>query len=158
MSLLNAPEYDPVRERRRTIRIVSVIVLVLVTIIVVWVNRFWPEEHKADKFFSAIVRKNFEQAYGLWMSDPRWQQHPEKYPKYKFGEFYRDWGPGSEWGQIKAYKIAGAGECHGGGGSGVVVKVIVNDRATPTMVWVEKGDKSMSFPPCEPDQDFIIGQ
>ena len=44
MSLLNAPEYDPVRERRRTIRIVSVIVLVLVTIIVVWVNRFWPEE------------------------------------------------------------------------------------------------------------------
>ena len=35
------------------------------------------------------------------------------------------------------------------GGSGVVVDVVVNDRAQHAQVWVEKSDKTLSFPPCE---------
>jgi hypothetical protein len=29
------------------------------------------------------------------------------------------------------------------------VDVVVNDRAEHAQVWVEKSDKTLSFPPCE---------
>lgn len=82
------------------------------------------------------------------MHDPDWSQHPDKFPKYPYGDFYRDWGPGGEWGLIKTQKVYGASTCPGPG-SGVVVDVIVNDRAEHAQVWVEKGDKTLSYPPCE---------
>ena len=73
---------------------------------------------------------------------------PTDHPKYPFNEFYRDWGPGGEWGLIKTQKVYGASTCPGGG-SGVVVDVIVNDRAEHAQVWVEKSDHTLSYPPCE---------
>ena len=36
---------------------------------------------------------------------------PGQYPKYPFNEFYRDWGPGGEWGLIKTQKVYGASPC-----------------------------------------------
>ena len=36
-----------------------------------------------------------------------------------------------------------------GGGSGIVVDVIVNDRTEHAQVWVEKSDRTLSYPPCE---------
>ena len=82
------------------------------------------------------------------MHDPTWQQHPQNHPKYPFNDFYRDWGPGGEWGLIKTQKVYGASTCPGGG-SGVVVDVIVNERTEHAQVWVEKSDKTLSYPPCE---------
>jgi len=82
------------------------------------------------------------------MHDPQWQQHPDQHPKYLFNDFYRDWGPGGEWGLIKTQKVYGASTCPGGG-SGVVVDVIVNDRTEHAQVWVEKSDHTLSYPPCE---------
>jgi hypothetical protein len=35
------------------------------------------------------------------------------------------------------------------GGTGVTVVVIVNGRSEAANVWVEKNDKTMSFPPRE---------
>jgi hypothetical protein len=82
------------------------------------------------------------------MHDPNWQQHPAKYSQYPFNDFYRDWGPGGEWGLIKSHRIYGSANPKGGG-SGVVVEVIVNDRSQHAQVWVEKGDKTISFSPYE---------
>ena len=77
-----------------------------------------------------------------------WKQHPDKYPRYPLNQFIQDWGAGGQWGIIKSYKVNGASTC-GSGASGVVVDVIVNDRAEHAQLWVEKSDKTLSPPPCE---------
>jgi hypothetical protein len=99
-----------------------------------------------DRFFDALQQRNYETAYGIWMHDPNWKQHLDKYKEYPFNDFYRDWGPGGEWGIIKSHKIYGAGT-PSGGGSGVIVEVVVNGRAEHARVWVEKSDKTLSFSP-----------
>ena len=146
MTLLDAKEYDPQKERKTRVRIISAIVALLVLAFLGWWFRYWPEERVADRFFDALQHQNYEAAYGIWMHDPEWRQHRDRYPKYPYNEFYRDWGPGGEWGLIKSHKVYAVG-APPGGGSGVVVDVTVNDRAERARVWVEKSDKTMSFSP-----------
>jgi hypothetical protein len=146
MTLLDARSYDPEKERKKKIRIISAVVLTLVVAFVVWWFRFLPEQRVADRFFDALQQQQFEVAYGIWMHDADWQHHMDRYPKYPYNEFYRDWGPGGEWGAIKSHKIYAIGTPPGGG-SGVIVDVTVNDRALPARVWVQKSDKTMSFSP-----------
>lgn len=148
MTLLDAKEYDPEKSRKRRTRIISIIVLALVVAFLGWWFRFWPEEHTAGNFFEALQKQDYKGAYAVWMHDPNWQQHPAQYSKYPFNDFYRDWGPGGEWGLIKTAKVYGASTCPGPG-TGVVVDVIVNDRTEHAQVWVEKSDKTLSYPPCE---------
>jgi hypothetical protein len=146
MTLLDAKEYDPEKERKRKTRLISVVVVVLLAAGLAWWFRFWPEERVAERFFDALQQQSYESAYAIWMHDPQWRQHPDRYPKYPFNEFYRDWGPGGEWGVIKSHKTYAVGSPPGGG-SGVIVDVTVNDRAQPARVWVQKSDKTMSFSP-----------
>jgi hypothetical protein len=113
-----------------------------------WWNRFWPEKHIADKFFSTLQKNDFETAYGIYYHDPAWKQHPQNHPQYPFSEFWRDWGPGGQWGVVKGFKIYGASNCPGGG-SGVVVDLIVNDRTQHAQLYVDKSDKTISTPPCD---------
>jgi len=146
MTLLDAKEYDPEKERRKKVRIISAIVFLLLAGFFLWWFRYWPEQRVADHFFDALQKQDYESAYGIWMQDPQWRQHPDRYKKYPFREFYTDWGPGGQWGSVKSYKIYAAGTPPGGG-SGVIVDLIVNDRAEHARVWVEKSDKTMSFSP-----------
>ena len=148
MTLLDAKEYDSAKDRKRRNRIISAVVVVLVLLFLAWWFRYWSEERLVGKFFDALQKQQYEVAYGIWMRDPDWKQHPERHPRYPFGDFYRDWGPGGEWGLIKTQKVFGASTCPGGG-SGVVVDVVVNDRAEHAQVWGEKSDHTLSFPPCE---------
>jgi hypothetical protein len=146
MTLLDAKEYDPEKERRKKVRIISAIAFLLLAGFFLWWFRYWPEERVAEHFFDALQKQDYESGYGIWMHDPQWRQHPERYKKYPFNEFYTDWGPGGQWGLVKSYKIYAAGTPPGGG-SGVIVDIIVNDRAEHARVWVEKSDKTMSFSP-----------
>jgi hypothetical protein len=146
MTLLDAQEYDPARERRRRIRIISIIVLALVVVGLAWAYHNWPEEHVVDRFFDALQQKDYEDAYGIWMHDPAWKQHAQKYAKYSYGDFYNDWGPGGEWGTVNSHKIYASGAPRGGS-SGVIVEVVVNDRSEHARIWVEKSDKTLSFSP-----------
>lgn len=146
MTLLDAKEYDPEKERRKKVRIISAIVFVLLAAFFLWWFRYWPEQRVAEHFFDALQKQDYESGYGIWMHDPQWRQHPDHYKKYPFNEFYTDWGPGGQWGLVKSYKIYAAGTPPGGG-SGVIVDMIVNDRAEHARVWVEKSDKTMSFSP-----------
>ena len=145
---MDAKEFDEAGARRKKIRIVVIVVTLLVLGFLAYQFRFWPEERLVDKFFAALQRQDYETAYGLYMADPAWRQHPQQYPLYPYNEFYRDWGPGGEWGLIKTAKVYGASTCPGPG-TGVVVDVIVNDRSEHAQVWVEKSDKTLSYPPCE---------
>jgi hypothetical protein len=123
-------------------------VVLLVLTFLAWWFRYWPEQRIVGHFFDALQKQDYKTAYGIWMHDPNWAQHPGNYAKYSYGDFYRDWGPGGEWGLIKTQRVYGASTCPGPA-SGVVVDVVVNDRAEHAQVWVEKSDRTLSYSPCE---------
>lgn len=148
MTLLDAKEYDFEKSRKKKTRIISAIAILIVVLCIGWFFRYLPQQRTVGHFFESLQKQDYKTAYGIWMHDPEWQKHPDKFPKYPFNEFYRDWGPGGEWGLIKTYKVYGASTCSGPG-TGVVVDVVVNDRTEHAQVWVEKSDKTLSFPPCE---------
>jgi hypothetical protein len=148
MTLLDAQEFDEAKARRKKQRIILIVSVLLIVLGLGWWFRYWPQEHVVGKFFDALQKQDFNTAYGIWMHDPEWKQHPGDHPKYRFDEFYRDWGPGGEWGAIKTQRVNGSASCPGGG-SGIVVDVVVNDRAEHAQVWVEKSDHTLSFPPCD---------
>jgi hypothetical protein len=148
MTLLDAKEFDPEKESRKRKRLILIITVIVIILFFGWWFRYWPEEHTVGKFFDALQKQDFRTAYGIWMRDPNWPQHPGDHPKYSFNDFYRDWGPSGEWGPIKTVKVNGASTCPGPS-SGVLVDVIVNDRTQHAQVWVEKSDHTLSYPPCE---------
>ena len=154
MTLFEAQPYDAARARKKRNIILAVIAAIIVIGVVVWLNRFWSEEHIVDQFFTALQQQNFERAYGVWMHDPDWKQHPERYTRYSYNDFIKDWGPGGEWGVIKSHHVDGAAVPSGYSGSpfatasGVVVVITVNDRvADKAHIWVQKDDKTLGFSP-----------
>jgi hypothetical protein len=147
MTLMDAKEFDEAGARRRKMRIVTIVGTVLVLGFLAYQFRFWPEEHLVDKFFTALQKQNYETAYAIYRADPEWKQHVQQHSDYPYSDFYRDWGPGGEWGLIKNYKIYASGECPHGG-SGVVVEVIVNNRADHEQLYVQKSEKTFSPSPC----------
>jgi len=144
---MDAQQYDEARDRRRQ---KFIIVGVLVALILAWVGyhmRNYPERHAADKFFAALQKGDVEAAYALWMQDPNWKQHPQKYSNYTFGDFSQDWGPSGEWGIIKSYKV----NCSYSSGSGVIVEVTPKQRPAHANVWVDQSDKTLHVSPHEID-------
>lgn len=158
MTLFEAKPYDPRQGRKRRNIIIAIVFAVLVVGLIWWQLRFWPEERVVDRFFDALQQQNFEQAYGIWMNDPGWKQHPSQYSRYSFDDFKKDWGASGEWGVIKSHKIYAAGYPPRGRGapsfgtpSGVVVIVTVNDRiAHKASLWVQKSDNTLGFSPYVP--------
>ncbi len=94
MTLFEAQPYDPARARRRRSRIIVIAVVVLVLGLLAWHFRYWREERQVDRFFDALQEQKFEQAYGVWMNDPDWKQHPDKYSRYHVFRFHEGLGPG----------------------------------------------------------------
>ncbi len=147
MTLLDAQPYDAAKTRRRNIRIMVTIAVVIVLAALAWMYRNWPEEHSVDKFFAALEHQNYEAAYGIYFNDPGWLQHRQKYSQYTYADFYRDWGPGGEWGLIKSYRIYGSANTKGFGRGGVVVEVIINERSEHARMFVQKSDKTLTVYP-----------
>jgi hypothetical protein len=148
MTLLDAQQFDPAKERRRKIRIALACFGIVVLLVIAWMYRNWPEEHAVDKFFTALQKQDYETAYGIYFHDPAWRQHQQKYSQYTYADFYRDWGPGGEWGLIKSHRIYGSAGTKGfGSGGGVVVEVIVNERAEHARMFVQKSDKTLTVYP-----------
>lgn len=147
-TILTAPPYDPKRSRRKRLIITAVAAGLLIVAALVYQFRYWPQERIVGNFFAALQAKDYDRAYGTWMADPNWRQHPDAHRRYSFGEFYQDWGPGGEYGLITSYHVDAAGTPKHGG-SGVVVQVTVNARTKKAFIWVEKSDKTLSFSPFE---------
>jgi hypothetical protein len=92
----------------------------------------YPEEQAVKRFLAAVEQKNYEQAYRLWQ--------PSKY--YTFNNFNEDWGPQGQEGAVEDYRITNS---HARG-SGVLVYIRLNGQKDISL-WVERSDKSLSFPP-----------
>lgn len=142
---MDARQYDEARGRRRRKYIVVGIVIALILAWVGYHFRNYPERRAAGQFFAALQRGDLEGAYALWMKDPSWKQHPEKYSRYSFGDFSQDWGPSGEWGIIKSHKI----DCSYSYGTGVIVRVTVNHRLEPAYVLVDKDERTFHFLPTD---------
>jgi hypothetical protein len=147
MTLLDAPQYDPAKQRRKNIKLALAVVGLLILLVLGWLYRNWPEERIVDHFFDALQHQDYETAYSIYFHDPAWKQHQGKYPQYTYADFYRDWGPGGEWGLIKSHKIYGSATTKGWGNGGVIVEVIVNDRAEHARMFVQLSDKTLTVYP-----------
>ena len=90
------------------------------------------EERAVSRFLSAVMQQDFQQAYQLWQ--------PSRY--YTFENFQQDWGPEGEEGAIREFDITNS---HARG-SGVLVDIRLNGQKEMSL-WVEKSNKSLSFPP-----------
>ena len=143
MSLLNAPEYDERRAKRQTLLVWTAIVVVIVLLAGIFFARNLVYERIVDRFFTAIEHQDFESAYAVYMADPDWKAHPQKYTNYPFGQFSLDWGPSGDWGPIREHHINGAERI----GTGVIVAVTINGRPERAYMWVEKKDHTMTVAP-----------
>jgi hypothetical protein len=148
MTLFEAQPPDPRRERRKRLIIIGAIALIVVAAVLFWLFRYWPQRHVASEFFSALQKGRYEEAYGMWLADPQWKQHPQKYSEYTYGAFYNDWGPPGEYGKVNSFHIDCASAAPRGG-NGTIVLVTVNRRAEPAKLFVSDGDKSISYWPWE---------
>ena len=142
MTLMDAQQYDEARARRRRNFIIAGVFVVLALAWVAYHFRNYPERRAVGEFVSALQAGDVERAYGLWLKDANWKQHPEKYAQYSYGDFSQDWGPAGEWGIIKSHRI----DCSYSSASGVIVQATINERTKHAYVWVDKDQKTLHFP------------
>ena len=151
MTIFEAKEYDFRKARRRKITISVVIVAVLVLGALAWVFRNYPEELVVHRFMTDLQKQDYKAAYGLWVADKDWEQHPQQHAQYPYADFVRDWGPSGDWGVVKTFHVDGSAVPSDSynSGNGVVVSVTINGRKEPAGIWVTKKDHTMTFSPFD---------
>lgn len=155
MTLLNAPDYDERGEKRRTgLLIGSGVVLLLAVVVGLggyitghgWFFTNLRAEHRVSNFFDALEAKDFDKAYAIWMNDPDWKQHPQKY-EYTLKRFTEDWTTESPVnGPITSHHVdISKTDGTGAFGTGIIVAVRVNGDHKLFM-WYEKKDGTLTYP------------
>jgi hypothetical protein len=159
MTLLDAPEFDEVRDRRNR-KILLGTAGVLLALFVVW---WLVASHPADvpwhwnnhirgriavnAFFTDLEKNDMAAAYGVWTHDKDWQKHPTQHAVYPFERFQKDWGamsPDNEYGPIHSHRIAAAA-MHG---NVLQVGIFVNGRKSKAInLDYDPNDHTISFSP-----------
>ena len=136
--------------------LVGLVVVLVAGTILYFLFRYYPEKRHVARFMDALVAEDYRTAYALWKPQP----------SFTYEHFMRIWGPNGDYGRIRSYEIvdvksmdalllrvpveAGGKErtvAVEGGGSGVIISIRINHLDLPIRLWVEKKDKSLSFPP-----------
>jgi hypothetical protein len=159
MTLLDAPQFDATRSRRNLL-IVQCSVGALVLLFITWWlvasrpvdwpwnwNRYLFGRITVNKFLTAVEANDLSRAYGIWINDKNWQQHPAQHSVYPYARFQGDWSPNSpdnEYGAIKSHKIAEAARY----GNNLLVAVLINGRKTDALeLSYEPKTGQLSFAP-----------
>jgi hypothetical protein len=159
MTLLDAPQFDATRSRRNLL-IVQCSVAALVLLFITWWlvssrpvdwpwnwNRYLFGRITVNKFLTAVEADDLPRAYGIWVNDKNWQQHPDQHSVYPYARFQGDWSPTSpdnEYGAIKSHKIAEAARY----GNNLLVAVLINGRKTDALqLSYEPKSGQLSFAP-----------
>jgi hypothetical protein len=167
MTLLDAPEFDYARDRRRKTILKASAVAFVVFVIGFWLAAGHPVDFpwywnnhlqgriRVNKFFTAVEKNDLKKAYGVWTHDKNWQQHPEKHSGYTFDRFLKDWSPDSpdsDYGAIHSHRIAAA-VMHG---NVLQVGIFVNERKTKAInLDYDPKDHTLNFSP--EDVQFLEG-
>ena len=128
----NITPIDPVAQRRRRRLVAGLAFAVMLAGYLFYEFKNYPEERQVSRFFEALQRQDFQEAYRLWQPTSA----------YTFKDFSQDWGRDGLQGSVHQFHITGSTAR----GSGVIVRVLLNDKENISL-WVEKKDKSLSFPP-----------
>jgi hypothetical protein len=169
MTLLDAPKYDETRARRNR----NIIISVAAAFVVLWTTWWlvagrpidWPwfwNTHlfgrmAMNSFMNDMQKNDLQAAYGVWIHDKDWQQHPQQHGAYPFERFKEDWDPSSpdtEYpGGIHGYRIAAARRY----GNVLLAAILVNgaqkdaldltwDPRTRQLSWAPPGVKLSTVP------------
>jgi hypothetical protein len=129
----NIKPIDAKWERKKKLIWIGIAVFIVVAPILYYEFKNIMEERAAARFFTTLQEGRYADAYKLWQAGP----------SYSLAEFTNDWGDKSEFGRITSFKITGSHAM----GSGVRVIATVSPSGKEARIWVEKKNKSLSFPP-----------
>jgi hypothetical protein len=167
MTLLDAPKFDEARDRRRRVILYSTAGLLLALFVGWWLGAGrpvdWPwnwNNHlrgrmTVDRFLTAVEKNDLPTAYGIWLHDPKWQQHPAQNGPYTFERFQQDWSsqsPENEYGAIQSHKIVAARMY----GNVLLTAVLINGRKSKALdLDYDPKTHSLNFSP--PDVELYLG-
>jgi hypothetical protein len=102
MTLLDAPKFDEVRDRRLRWTLYSAVSVVIVALVVWWLvagrpvdwpwnwNNFLFGRAAANRFLTAVEKNDLAGAYGIWIHDKDWQQHQAEFEAHPFDQFQKE--------------------------------------------------------------------
>jgi len=167
MTLLDAPVFDEVRERRRRQIFFGSVGLLFVLFVGWWLVAGrpvdWPwnwNNHlfgrtTANRFLVAVEKNDLPAAYGIWIHDKNWLQHPTQTGSYPFTRFQQDWSPTSpdnEFGVIQTHKIVVARMY----GNVLLMAVLINGRKSGALnLDYDPKTHTLNFSP--PGEELYLG-
>jgi hypothetical protein len=108
MTLLDAPAFDTVRDRRHR-RIIFISLGALGLLIIAWWlaagtpidwpwtwDNHWRGTVAIDRFLKDVEKNDLAGAYGIWIKDKDWQKHQSEFTSYPFDRFLADRGYGGK--------------------------------------------------------------
>ena len=167
MTLLDAPVFDEAREMRRTTALFAGAGLFVALLVGWWLAAGrpvdWPWQWNnhlrgrmtVNHFLTAVEKNDLPAAYGIWIHDKNWQQHPARSGAYTFDRFQGDWSsqsPDNEYGAIQSHQIVAARMY----GNVLLMAVLVNGRKSKALDidWDPKTHQ-LNFSP--PDVELYLG-
>jgi hypothetical protein len=168
MTLLDAPKFDEVRDRRNRVILYGSAGLVFALLVTWWLVSGrpvdWPWNWNAhllgrmsvNNFLDAVEQNDLQKAYGIWLHDKDWQQHQAQQPAaYPFSRFQQDWSrtsPDNEYGVIQSHKIAAARVY----GNVLLVAVLINGRKSGALnLTYDPKTHTLNFSP--PGEELYLG-
>ncbi|MDE1154379.1 MAG: hypothetical protein PW735_01460 [Acidobacteriaceae bacterium] len=154
-TLMDAPAYDPTRDRIIKASLITVVVLAIAGFLIGfggfvaghgWFFSNFGYEHKVNRFFEALEAKDYKKAYALYENDDQWEQHPDKFG-YPLNRFIEDWTTHSPVnGPIREHHVdVSKSDGSGNFGTGIIVAVRVNGNHKLFM-YVNRADGTMTWP------------
>jgi len=159
MTLLDAPQFDALRALRRTLIWQCTAGTIVLVFVAWWLlasrpvdwpwnwNRYLFGRAAVNRFLGAVEADELTRAYGIWVNDKNWQQHPAQYNAYPYSRFQGDWSstsPDNEYGTIRSHRIAEAARY----GNGLLVAVLINGRKTDALnLTYDPKTDTLSFAP-----------
>ena len=164
MTLLDAPKFDEVRDRRNRTVLIGSAGALFALIVAFWLVAGhpvdWPwywlnhtlARHTANQFLADVEQNDLSKAYSVWMHDPDWQQHEANHANYPFKRFQDDWSrtsPDNEYGIIQSHKIVVAHQY----GNIVLMAILINGRKSHALnLTYDPKTHSLNFSP--PDMEI----
>ena len=130
MTLLDAAPPKPSVKVWRYV--VAGLLLLIVTGLVYYALRNYPEERSVARFLTTLQQGNYREAYRLWQPSA----------SYSYSDFLHDWGEQGDYGKIRAFKILGA---RSQGWETVIVTVSINDIQPPLELAVDRKTKGLAY-------------
>ena len=161
MTLMDAPKFDAAGAQRHTRTIYAFSAGVVLCLVAFWLFAgrpidypwtwwtYWAGGRATEQFLHSVETNDLNGAYGIWVHDQEWQQHPDKYKTYPFDRFKEDFGPNSmanDYGTISSHVIVAKKVS----GAGLIVASMINGRKSkPLFLEYFPKDHTLGFSPFE---------